>query len=249
MGYLKPIIDIERVDRDDVFKKSNKFDRSGPDYGQNIPFELISALNSLQLSKDHHIRLSNKSDHDNDNTDELIENDGILGDHKEDETVDSIETTETLDAVESKEPVITTTTTDAAESLIKQTEGSEEKEEHPTKPLWDEFTTRLKHQKSMDEQVIDTRQDRDLEKEMEQNLKNKEHQPEVVKESVQVKEAIQVKEASTPEKEEDKNEEDKKGEDKKGEDKKEEKVVENVEGNIQEKVEVKQELPKDGKVA
>ena len=71
------------------------------------------------MSKDHHIRLSNKSDHDNDNTDELIENDGILGDHKEDETVDSIETTETLDAVESKEPVITTTTTDAAESLIK----------------------------------------------------------------------------------------------------------------------------------
>lgn len=64
--------------------------------------------------------------------------------------------------------------------------------------------------------MIDTRQDRDLEKEMEQNLKNKEHQPEVVKES------IQVKEASTPEKEEDK----------KGEDKKEEKVVENVEGNI-----------------
>lgn len=114
---MKPIIDIERADRDDVFKKSNKFDRSGPDYGQNIPFELISALNSLQLSKDHHIRLSNKSDHDN--TDELTENDGILGDHKEDETAESIETTETLDAEETKEPVITTSTTDAAESLIK----------------------------------------------------------------------------------------------------------------------------------
>lgn len=189
-GYLKPIIDIERPDRDDVFRKSNKFDRSGPDYGQNIPFELISALNSLQLSKDHLDRLNNKSDNDNDNdnNDELTENDGILGDQKDDEAVESIETTETLDV---SEPVITTSTTDAAESLQKQAGNSDDKEEHPTKPLWDEFTTQLRHQKSLGDQVIETKQDHDLEKEMEQNLKNKEHQPELTQEALEATKATQ----------------------------------------------------------
>ena len=66
-AYLKPILDIERLDRDDVFKKSNKFDR--PDFGNQIPFELFSAFTAPYLQKQ-------EADKDDDN--------GFKGDDAED---------------------------------------------------------------------------------------------------------------------------------------------------------------------
>jgi hypothetical protein len=194
MEYLKPIQDIERLDRDDVFRKSTKFDR--PDFGSNIPFELFSALSSLHMShKQTHDKDEDKDD-DKDvypHQNQDIEEAGEDTDHNEahDGTEEDGESAQKNDADkhspesgddstnphdESSGDVATEvkkhehhdTVTVDAKTVSENPPGSQEK----TVPA--EFEVRLKHSKSIDEQVIDTKQDNDLIAEREEsNLRRK----------------------------------------------------------------------------
>lgn len=47
-SYYKEILEIEKPERDDVFRKSTKFDR--PDYG-NIPYEIFSVLSNMHQTQ------------------------------------------------------------------------------------------------------------------------------------------------------------------------------------------------------
>lgn len=140
-GYLKPIIDIERTDRDDVFKKSNKFDR--PDFGSNIPFELYSALTNLQLSNREHDSNIAATD----------------SNHVEQQESDTTDTNHDDDHAEESD----------ANKTTEDQGKSEEKN-------LSEFSYMLKHQRSLEEQVIETKQDNDLAEEMEKNRAEGAHQ-------------------------------------------------------------------------
>lgn len=146
---MKPIIEIERPDRDDVFRKSNKPDR--PNYGSNMPFELFSALANMHLNQTRQSESNEEAHEDNQGT------------------------TDATDNTEAHE------TDNANQETAEQTEtegNSETKhEEHAPPAVPNEFAVRLQHKKSLDEQVIETKQDNDLSDEMKKNKEEGEHQP------------------------------------------------------------------------
>lgn len=166
-AYLNPILDIERADRDDVFRKSNKFDR--PDFGNNIPFELFSALTSLHMShkqdaekeeKDNFNHDDNDYKHDeHDDQDNEHDGEGSDGEKKEDtlEISEPVKHDKTHDEVTVDTKTVTENPPDSQERVVPQ-----------------EFEVRLKHSKSIEEQVIETRQDNDLIQEREEHKHQKE---------------------------------------------------------------------------
>lgn len=169
-GYLKPIIEIERTDRDDVFRKSTKFDR--PDYGSNIPFELFSALSNLHIA---HKTQESESGYPQENQD--LNNEDGQEEEKHEGDQGTHETEATEDGQRAPEP--------------HEGEKNEQTKEHDKEAtgvnLPTEFSMLLRHQHSIEEQVIETKQDNDLANEMEINKKENVHQP------------VEVPDASSPE--------------------------------------------------
>lgn len=165
-------MDIERLDRDDVFRKSNKFDR--PDFGNNIPFELFSALSSLHMSHKQEQEKQDSYPHE--------EQDFKTDDHDEDHEGEAEE-------LEDKKPD-TETETDIQEEEIEEKHHDKAQDEVTidTKTVTEnppdsqervvpqEFEVRLRHSRSIELQVIETRQDQDLiqEREEAKHLKEEE---------------------------------------------------------------------------
>lgn len=182
-AYLGPIIDIERTDRDDVFRKSTKFDR--PDFGSNIPFELFSALSSLHMS--------HKQDQDKDDKDAYPhENQEI--EHEEHEGDDHVGEGHNPEDFFSKKPE-----DDVEEKQDEEEEVHDHPHHHDTVVIDEKTTTenppdsqerkvpselevRLQHRKSIEDQVIETKQDMDLIEEREQS-KHRAEEAKVEKES------------------------------------------------------------------
>ena len=173
-------MDIERPDRDDVFRKSNKFDR--PDFGNNIPFELFSALTSLHMSQkqekeDKDAFASDENEYKTDGNEEgdaeHIDNDGEAEKPDETEIVGQEELPETPHHEKDQDEVTVDLKTTA-----ENPPGSQER------VVPQEFEVRLKHSKSIDEQVIETRQDNDLIQEREEAKHLREEEEEHRKEEV-----------------------------------------------------------------
>lgn len=182
MEYLEPIIEIERPTRDDVFRKSNKFDR--PDFGSNIPFELFSALSNLHMShkqdqekdddKDEEAEYPHENQHIDDGTEGDFEdaNDGAnledtQGTEKVQDKVDTEEessdskgdttqTTKSEGNEDGKKLMHHDTVTIDAKTVSENPPGNQERR------VPAEFEVQLKHSMSIEEQVIDTKQDHDL---------------------------------------------------------------------------------------
>jgi hypothetical protein len=176
MEYLRPIMEIERTDRDDVFRKSSKFDR--PDFGNNIPFELFSALSNLHLSHKqdqekeendsypHETQQiedgteENNDDTNEDNQDETtegrVEYDTEREDSGQKESTEGEEPPNSDDHEEAKKLVHHDTITIDAKTVSENPQDSQERR------VPAEFEVQLRHSKSIEEQVIDTKQDQDL---------------------------------------------------------------------------------------
>lgn len=166
--YLKPILDIERTDREDVFRKSSKFERQ--DYGNNLPIELFSALTNLQMAR------NNREQHTSDNVDNAEVNDN--------DEANNEGTEEGEDVRNASADFLSNLLHSAASSEVKHEEESTEEQSQPETlvlvpsnsdnsnphnpepkeqlPLPREFDMVLQHQKSIEEQVITTAQDKDL---------------------------------------------------------------------------------------
>lgn len=143
--YLKPIIDIERADRDDVFKRSNKFDR--PDFGSNLPFELFNALANLQMNRGQ----NNQTHEDNnDDNNEADHTDGTEHDENTEDRNGDEHEPEPEHHEHQKDDERKNTTIDV-----------------PHVPR--EIDMVLQHQRSIEEQVITTSQDKDLDEEKHEN--------------------------------------------------------------------------------
>lgn len=173
-AYLKPIIDIERPDRDDVFRKSNKFDR--PDFGNNIPFELFSALTSLHMS--------HKQEADKDDKEDKAEKDDLYNDAADFKDEDHDAEGEGPQSEEKSEENETETVTQPTEEVkhdrshdevtVDVKTVSENPPDSQERVVPQEIEVRLKHSKSIEEQVIETRQDQDLIQEREEAKHQKE---------------------------------------------------------------------------
>lgn len=190
--YLRPILDIEKPERDDVFRKATKFDR--PDFGSNIPFELFSALSNLH-QKDKQKEEAEEEEETEKNTypDQYQE----IQDETEDANQDSTQAETKEDPEEGLDKTDLKSQEGSGDSVNQQTESTTSNEgatkhEHHDKVTIDEktmsgdvsdiqerrvpaeFEVQLKRSQSIDEQVIETKQDHDLieEREMEKVRKN-----------------------------------------------------------------------------
>jgi hypothetical protein len=184
MKYLKPILDLERPERDDVFRKATKFDR--PDFGSNIPFELFSALTNL-----HQKDQDKEEDETEKDTDLQEAQDGDVEDVEDaiqDSTRDEIADGQEKSYPEKQSPEGNSDSGSGDHNIVSTSNDSEDdkKHEHHDKVTRDEktmsenpvetqecrvpaeFEVMLKHSKSIDEQVIQTIQDQDLIEEREQ---------------------------------------------------------------------------------
>lgn len=151
--YLKPIIDVERSDRDDVFRKSSKFDR--PDFGSNIPFELFTALANLQMDRN-----ANNHIHEETPADAIEGNDGDENAEGTEETAEEVNLPEVLVASVGDDVKVEDST---SEDQASSSDHNPPAKEQLTLPR--EVDMVLKHQKSIEEQIITTNQDEDLIKE------------------------------------------------------------------------------------
>jgi len=167
--YLKPILDIERSDRDDVFRKSNKFDR--PDFGNNIPFELFSALSNLHLHKqEQEQEKEDKETYPHEEQDfKSGEEEGDL-DESPEEIDKKTDSTEVQEIVLEKHDKSHDEVTVDIKTLTQNPPDSQER------AVPQEFEVRLKHSRSIEEQVIETRQDQDLIQEREETKHLKEEE-------------------------------------------------------------------------
>lgn len=179
-----------------MFRKSNKFDR--PDFGNNIPFELFSALTSLHMSqkqdkdeKDDKDAFGSdeqeyKTDDQEEGATEHDQDDGEKG--EETETVGQEELPEVPhhekehDAVTVDPKTTAENPPDSQERVVPQ-----------------EFEVRLKHSKSIDEQVIETRQDNDLIQEREEAKHLREEEEHKKEEVAQQSETQSTETPSQPE--------------------------------------------------
>jgi hypothetical protein len=203
-AYLKPILDIERTDRDDVFRKSNKFDR--PDFGNNIPFELFSALTSLHMSQKHDKDEKDGKDEKDDN-DAFVsdENEYKTDDHEEGEAEhaenegEAAKTAENENAGQEELPEVPHHDKEHDEVTIDLKTTAENPPDSQERVVPQEFEVRLKHSKSIDEQVIETRQDNDLIEEREEAKHLREEEEHKKEELAQQSETKPTETPSQPE--------------------------------------------------
>lgn len=151
-SYLKEIIEIEKPDRDDVFKKSMKFDR--PDYSSHIPFEIFNALNRL------HNMNQNQKDTSDDNKQPAI---------TEDAHDDGEEDHKPHEDIELHEPEIEQHTSEDGEEQP-HTEDKENAPDHHKSTLPTEFDIIKANQESIHHQVINTTQEDDLKKDQKHEI-------------------------------------------------------------------------------
>jgi hypothetical protein len=139
--YYREIFEIEKPERDDVFRKSIKFDR--PDYGNNIPYELFSVLTNM-----HHSQSQSKEELERQTEDTSKEtNQDFWGEGSEEKAESNIQVHEPESEQHSSG------------------EGKAAHGEKPQHPVPTELDLINAERESIHKQVIETRQDDDLKNE------------------------------------------------------------------------------------
>jgi hypothetical protein len=160
-SYYKDIIEIERPDRDDVFRKSTKFDR--PDYG-NIPYEIFSVLSNMHQTQ---TQSREELERQTEDSSKAVTSQDFWGESSDDKGESNLEV---------HEP-------ESEQHTNEDDKGDED--DKPKSPIPTELDLVNAERDSLQHQVIETRQDEDLKQEEKHHIVEVDDIPAEPEQSVQ----------------------------------------------------------------